>query len=492
MFRTHAAIAAVPAEASLPRPSAESAMEASAQDVRATMLIERMESVPFSKWHARARIVMGSATFFDAYAALSLAYALPVLIGLWHLRGAQIGYLIGVGYIGQLLGAIFFGALAERVGRIRSATAAISVMSVMGIACIFANSFAALLVCRFIQGIGVGGEVPVAATYLNELSQARGRGRFFLLGQLIFPIGLMITGLIGAWLVPFLGWRAMFLFGAVPTLISAVFVALLPESPRWLIFQGRLDEAQRVIEQAEDSAARLPPEKRVPSTEPHVPVTMANCKTCFVNHSKGKRRIWSELFSVVYRRRTFVVWTMWITSYFIANGLNNWLPSLYKTVYHMDLQSALHFASLTNVLQVVITVACALLIDRVGRRYWNIGAFVLTAAALAGVWLLGAHEALPVIVFGSLGYGIIGSTNTLLFLYTTEIYPTRMRAIATAIATSWLRGASAVAPAVVGLIVDANGIDGMFLLFAVIGVVGAFAAWQMIETSERQLEEIAP
>jgi len=465
--------------------------EASTLDVEATMLINRIEAVPFSRWHARARFVMGSATFFDAYAALSLAYALPVLIGLWHLRQAEIGFLISIGYVGQLFGAICFGVAAERFGRIRSATVAIALMSVMGIACIFANSFTSLLICRLIQGIGIGGEVPVAATYLNELSQARGRGRFFLLGQLIFPIGLMITGLIGAWLVPYFGWRAMFLFGAIPTLVSAVFVAMLPESPRWLIFRGRLDDANRVIEQAEASAAKLPVTKRIVPEVPLAPVTRANCKTCFIDRPGKKQRVWSELFSQVYRRRTLVVWTMWVASYFIANGLNNWLPSLYKTVYHMDLKSALHAASLTNVLQVAITIACALLIDRFGRRWWNFGAFVLTAASLAGVWVFGAHMAMSVILFGSLGYGIIGSTNTLLFLYTTEIYPTRMRAIATAIATSWLRAASALAPTIVGLIVEANGIDAMFLLFTAVGVVGAIAAWQMIETRERQLEEIA-
>ena len=86
-------------------------------------------------------------------------------------------------------------------------------MSVMSLACALAGNFPTLLVLRLVQGIGVGGEMPVAAVYINELSKAQGRGRFFLLYEMIFPIGLMMTGQIGALVVPTLGWQVMFLIG---------------------------------------------------------------------------------------------------------------------------------------------------------------------------------------------------------------------------------------------------------------------------------------
>ena len=168
----------------------------------AASLLARMEQVPFSRWHANARIVMGSATFFDAFNALSLAFALPTLIRLWHISPKQSGLLISASYVGQLAGALVFSALAEKVGRIRGTTAAIAIMSIMSFGCAVAGNFPALLACRLVQGIGVGGEMPVAATYINELSRAHGRGRFFLLYEMIFPLGLMATGQIGAWLVP--------------------------------------------------------------------------------------------------------------------------------------------------------------------------------------------------------------------------------------------------------------------------------------------------
>jgi putative MFS transporter len=97
-----------------------------------------------------------------------------------------------------------------------------------------------------------------------------------------------------------------------------------------------------------------------------------------------------------------------------------------------------------------------------------------------------------VMILGTLSYGVIGSANAVLYLYTPEIYPTRIRAIGTGLATSWLRLASAVGPAVVGVMVGRKGISSVWLMLAGVSIVGALAATQMIETRDRRLEEIAP
>jgi len=443
-----------------------------------TDLLIRMERVPFSRWHRNARLVMGSATFFDAFNALSLAFALPTLIRLWHISPKQSGLLISASYVGQLAGALVFSALAEKVGRIRGTTAAIAIMSIMSFGCAMAGNFPALLTCRLVQGVGVGGEMPVAATYINELSRAHGRGRFFLLYEMIFPLGLMATGQIGAWLVPAYGWKAIFLLGGIPGLLITFLVARLPESPRWLISKGRIREAEAIVEQIEAST-----ERRVPAA-----TTSATASTAGLM----RRGNWSELLSNIYRGRTLIVWTLWACAFFIANSLNNWMPSLYNTVYHLSLRQSLRAASMTNVAQVAVLFVCAFSIDRIGRRNWTVSAFVLGGGMLALLGIIGAQNAMSVMILGTLGYGMIGSINAVLYLYTPEIYPTRMRAIGTGLATSWLRIASAVGPTLVGFMVDAKGIHSVFLMFAGISVVGAFAATCMVETSDRRLEEIAP
>jgi putative MFS transporter len=447
-------------------------------DTDAANLLARMEQVPFSGWHAKARIVMGSATFFDAFNALSLAFALPTLIQLWHISAWQIGLLISASYAGQLAGALVFSALAEKFGRIRGTTAAIAIMSIMSFGCAMAGNFPALLACRLLQGIGVGGEMPVAAVYINELSQTHGRGRFFLLYEMIFPVGLMTTGQIGAWLVPVWGWKAIFLLGGIPGLLITLLVARLPESPRWLISKGRFQEAERIVEQMEASTDR-----RVPAAPFFIAAPA---------YGPTRRGGWSELLSGFYRGRTLIVWILWASAYFVANSLNNWMPSLYSTVYHLGLRQSLRAASMTNVAQVAVLLVCAFTIDRIGRRNWTVAAFILGGGILAILGIVGAQSVSRVMILGTLSYGIIGSTNAVLYLYTPEIYPTRIRAIGTGLATSWLRIASAVGPALVGFLVDAKGINAVFLLFAGISVVGAIAATCMVETRDRRLEEIAP
>jgi putative MFS transporter len=438
-----------------------------------------MESVPFSRWHAKARVIMGSATFFDAFNSLSLAFALPILIGQWHISPRQSGLLIASSYVGQLAGALLFSWLAEKFGRIPSATAGIAIMAVMTLGCAISGNFPALFACRFVQGIGIGGEMPVAAAYISELSRARGRGRFFLLYEMIFPVGLMAAGQLGVWLVPAFGWQAIFLIGSIPCLIITVLVARLPESPRWLISKGRLLEASAIVKQMEAGAGKFSNTTSAPYIPPIAPPPM----------SRSTR--WSELLSPAYRSRTLIVWTLWFSAYFIANSLNNWLPSLYNTVYHLGLRPALRAASLTNVAQVIVLLICAFSIDRIGRRNWTLASFIGGAALLGILGFVASESVSSVMVLATLSYGLIGSTNAVLYLYTPEIYPTRMRAIGTGLATSWLRLASAVGPALVGFMVGANGIGSVFLMFAGVSIVGGLAAARMIETRGQRLEEIA-
>ena len=451
----------------------------------AATLLARLESIPISRWHVRARVIVGSATFFDAFDALSLAFVLPVLVPLWRITPAQIGWLIATGYLGQFAGALIFGAMAERDGRVRSVAGATALMSIGSIACAFAGNFGTLLTLRLVQGIGVGGEMPAAATYINELSRARGRGRFFLLYQLIFPIGLMMTGQIGALLVPRLGWQVMFLIGGIPGLLITVLLLRLPESPRWLISKGRLAEADGVIRQIEAAgpgSGIRDPGSELRTNESRIPNPQ----------SREPRANAGELFSPAYRARTLIVWALWAAAYFITNGLNNWMPTLYSSVYRLSLGQALRAGAFNNIAQVVILIACAFAIDSVGRRRWTVAGFAAGSVLLAMLGTFAAHSVTAVIALVTISYGIVGSVNAVLYLYTPEIYPTRMRALGTGAATCWLRLASAAGPVLVGYLVAAGGTAAVFLMFAAAGVIGAAAAVGMLETRNRRLEELAP
>jgi len=476
-------LSVVNAEQRSEAPAVASPTPSFASEQAAAALLARMEQMPRSRWFVIARVVMGSATFFDAFNALSIAFVLPILVPLWHITAPQVGITIGASYVGQIVGALAFSWAAERHGRIPCAAAATAIYALMSLACAAAWSFDILLLCRFIQGIGVGGEMPVAATYISELSRARGRGRFFLLYEMIFPIGLMVTGQVGAVLVPLMGWQIMFLIGGIPGLLIAFLLLRLPESPRWLIGKGRLAEAEAVVTRLEAASGtagaatkNAPAAVTLPAQVPVPP------------RSRGR---FGELLSPAYRSRTLIAWTLWACAFLVANSLNNWLPTLYTTVYHLALPQALRAASMTNVAQVVLVLLCAMVIDRTGRKYWLMGAFGGGAMLLGLLAFGGTQDISSVIVLSTLSYGLIGSIAAVVYLYTPEIYPTRMRAIGTGVATSWLRIGSAIGPALVGFMVGKGGVESVFLMFAAVAMVGLLASTRMIETRNLRLEEIA-
>jgi putative MFS transporter len=445
-----------------------------------TMLIARLERLPMTRLHVMARLIVGCATFFDGYTSLTIAYALPVLVREWSMTTQSAGYIISVGYLGQLCGALFFGWLAERQGRLRVTTMTVAVYSLMNLFCVFAWSPLSLGLFRFIQGIGVGGEVPVAGTYINELSTARGRGRFFLLYEIVFGVGLTAAGVLGYLLVPVLGWQVMFYIGIIPVVLIAPLRLLLPESPRWLISQGRLAEAEATIVRMEDLCKR-----RGVHLLPPIPIEWRPV----VADSSA----WRELFSKMYRARTFMLWGLWLSSYLVINGMVTWLPTLYRSVFDLPLSTSLAYGFTMTGISTCVGVVCALNIDRVGRRRWFTLAFFCGVFPLLVLAISGAKSAVEVLVFATATYAIIQTITVSLYLYTGELYPTRIRAIGTAFGSAWLRLGSAIGPAMVGLIVAHYSIDLVFLTFAVVLCIGGLICFRFsLESKGRILEELSP
>ena len=445
-----------------------------------SVLLGRLERLPMTRLLVRTRIVVGTATFFDGYTTLAIAFALPSLRGEWHLAAGLIGWIISAGYLGQLVGAVCFGWLAERIGRLPVLSLAVVVYAIMNIACVFAGGPATLIAFRFIQGIGTGGEVPVAGAYINEFVGAHQRGRFFLLYEVIFVVGLMFAGLCGYFLVPLLGWQTMFWIGALPALLMLPLRFMLPESPRWLLAKGRVAAAEQVIGRMEDDARRYGHALSAP-----IPVALTP--------SAQRGTDWRELFRPPYRRRTLMLWVLWFTAYAVNNGMVTWLPTLYRSVFHLPLSTSLGFGWTTSVCGVITSVICALLIDRVGRRPWYIAAFFLAILPLAVLALTGADSAVKVLVFATAAYAILQTVTYSLYLYTAELYPTRLRAIGSGFGSAWLRLGSSVGPIIVGTVVANAGIANVFVVFSVIAAIGGVVcAGFAIEAKGRVLEELSP
>ncbi|MGI6873682.1 MFS transporter [Amycolatopsis sp. 3B14] len=442
-------------------------------------LVARLERLPVTRRLLMIRVIIGTATFFDAYTVLVIAFAMPKLVTEWHLTPAWVGLILSAGYVGQFAGAILFGWLAERIGRLRTLLITIVLFVSMDIACLFAWSGASMLVFRFLQGIGTGGEVPVASAYINEFVGARKRGRFFLLYEVIFPVGLLFAGLAGYFLVPEFGWRALFVVGLVPAVLMIPLRVLMPESPRWLAAKGKFDRADKVVTMLEREAVK----EGKPLPEPVArPVTAA---------ATGAG--WRDLFRGIYLKRTLMLWALWITVYVINNGLVTWLPTLYRQVFDLPLQTSLLYGWITSAVGVVASVLCALYIDKVGRKRWYAIAFLAATVPLVVLTALGATTATQVVILAPIAYAILQTIAFSLYLYSAELYPTRLRAVGTGFGSAWLRAASSAGPLLVGFVVAGLGIRYVFAAFAVVALIGGVVTIRhAVETKGQVLEELSP
>jgi MFS transporter, putative metabolite:H+ symporter len=443
-------------------------------------LVARLERLPVTPRLMLLRVIVGIATFFDAYTVLAIAFAMPQLISEWNLGAAEVGMIISAGYVGQLFGALLFGSLAEKIGRLKTLFITILLFVSMDAACLFAWSGVSMMVFRFLQGVGTGGEVPVASAYINEFIGAEQRGRFFLLYEVIFPIGLMFAGMMGFFLVPIYGWKAMFIVGLIPSVLTIPLRWVMPESPRWLASKGRVTEADAVVKLFEDSAARRGYILREPVLRP-------------LDSSTTGRSDWRELFKGIYLKRTLMIWGLWVCAYMINNGLVTWLPTLYNQVFQLPLQTSLAYGWITSSVGVVGSIACALWIDRVGRKAWYSIAFLVAAVPLLVLSWLGASTATEVLILTTAAYAVLQTIAFSLYLYSAELYPTRLRAVGAGFGSAWLRAGSAIGPVMVGWIVADLGIRYVFAAFAAVTLVGGLVTLLFaIETKGKVLEELSP
>ena len=441
-------------------------------------IVARVERLPVSWWHVKTRIIIGVATFFDAFDALAIASVLPAIVPMWKLTPPQIGFLISAGFLGQLLGALFFGWIAEKYGRMTGMIWSIGTFAVMSFICAFAWNYESLLVFRLIQGFGLGGEVPIAAVYISELARTQVRGRFVMLYELIFPVGIVAASVVGLWVVPTLGWQYMFFVGAIPAVLVLFLRRVLPESPRWLASAGRLKEADIAMTQIEQETQKATGQP-LPSPQPVVKVA-------------EKKASLSDLFGPLYLRRTLVVWLIWFTAYLLNYGLSIWMPTVYRTVFKLPLDVSLRYGLITTAIGLIGATIAALIIDHIGRKTLFATCFAGGAISLIILSLIANPTAEQVLTFIAISYFFVNAINLGVYLYTPELYPTRVRALGVGTATAWLRLASMVGPTTVGFMI-ATGLHSVFLVFGALAVITAIVTVLFaVETKQRILEDVSP
>lgn len=446
----------------------------------AALISARIERLPFTRWHTRVLGMIGLVHMTDAFDALTIAFVMPVLMGLWHLTPTEAGLLVSSGYVGQTIGALLFSAAAELFGRLRVLRWLLVLLALGSVASAYAPGYAVFIALRLFQGIGLGGESPVSATYMNEVCPARIRGRVIFVLQSTFALGNLVAAIAALWLIPAYGWQIMFLVGGLPIVLAAILPRVAPESPRWLAINGRADAARRIVDEMERTA---PAARLADASTPEV----------VAHGTQEQKESFRALFARGFARRTLVVWLMAGCGSLTTYGILVWLPSLYRTVYHLPLEVALRYGMVSMIATLLGTFMGTFAIDWLGRRKTFAIAFL--GAALPMCWLALSGTRVPagqVLVLASMSVAMIAIVQCGIYVYAPEVYPTRIRATGAGAASAITRIASVIGPLVIGTLLTYLRVEAVFGYFALVSllgaiVIGAFA----IETRGRKLDEIA-
>lgn len=371
---------------------------------------------------------------------------------LYHLTGSDVGLLAASATVGIVIGVVPSGYLADRIGRKRLMVGALFWYSAVTVATGLVHTWQAVLVLRFVAGVGLGALFPLPYTLLTELSPEKVRGRVVGILDAFLSVGYfaapLIGGLIGANHLTS-GWRTLFFLGGIGIPYAVALVFWMPESPRWLMAVGRTREARHIWTRAGRES--------MPAPDSHQP----------------QRYRLGAIWQPPYRRRTIMIWVAFPSILFVFYSIMTYMPSV-LTQEHIQATVALKFAALIMVASIPGKLFESWLVERVGRKT-VIVSFTLIAAGAALIFP--QVRGTPSIIGLGMILAFFGiAVDPAVKVYTAEQYPTPIRATGVGMAEGVARlVGGAGAPYIMALILSSVGVPGSFLFVAATAVVGALA-----------------
>jgi MFS transporter, putative metabolite:H+ symporter len=416
-----------------------------------------MDRIPIFSLHRRLALVVGLGTFFDLYDIFLGGVLAAVLADEWDLSTNGKALVIGSGFFGMFIGALVFGACADRLGRRRMFMVNLLVFSGFSLIAAAAPNLGWLAVLRFAAGLGLGAELTLADTYLSEMLPPDVRGRYVARAYTFGFVGVPLVAFVGARFLAtedylIAGWRWLLIFGAIGGVILWELRRQLPESPRWYEIRGRHAEAERTTAAIEDAARRelgldalAPPAS--PATNgarPHTP-------------SSPTLR---ELFSGEYARRSVMLWIFHILQSVGYYGFGSLAP-LVLASKGFDIVATLGYSAVIFVGYPIGSAASIVIVERLERRT----VIIETALAMAGLGVVFGFATRPWLIIAA-GFLLTCASNVFsnaYHVYQAELFPTYMRGTAIGSAYSLSRLSAAILPFVSVSILDDVGATAVFL-----------------------------
>lgn len=461
-----------------PSPPSQSAISATPS---ATTLsrTERLDRLPVTKAHTKLLTGSGIGWALDAMDVGLIGFIMAALTQHWGLSHTETSWIASIGFIGMALGATLGGLLADKFGRRHIFALTLLVYGVATGAAALSTGLAMLLVLRFIIGVGLGAELPVASTLVAEFSPRAIRGRMVVLLEAFWAVGWIAAAVIGTVVIPLNedGWRWAFAVGVIPAAYALVVRLTLPESVRFLESQGRHDEAEATVQKFEAS-------------EPAPRFLQAHSTNQVLNEEQQDTAIIAapvaSIWSKPLRARTAALWTVWFCINFSYYGAFTWIPSILASNGY-SLVKSFTFTLIITIAQLPGYACAAWLIEKWGRRMTLTG-FLIGSACAAGLYGLADAEWQIITAGCLLSFFNLGAWGAL-YAVGPELYPTRLRATGTGAATGFGRIASIIAPLIVPPLLVFGGTGILFALFGVAFAIAAAAAFTVPELRGTALAE---
>lgn len=441
---------------------------------------QRLDRLPFTSQHRRLVIGSGLGWALDAMDVGLISFVMAALAKQWGLGTGTLSWIASVGFVGMAIGAGVGGLLADRVGRRQVFALTLLVYGTATGLAALSWSVVSLMAFRFLVGLGLGAELPVAATLVSEFAPARIRGRVVVALEAFWAVGWTLAAVIGYLVVPGSdsGWRWALALGAAPALYAVVVRAALPESVRFLEQKGRDSEAEMAVRRFEKAAGVEPPDRAGAAS----PVTPATART---TEAAVRRPRVADLWRPDRRGTTAALWVVWFGVNFSYYGAFIWLPTL-LVASGMDLVRSFGFTLVITLAQLPGYGLAAVLVERWGRRL-TLSVFLL-ASAVSAVAFGTADSDRAVLAAGmALSFFNLGAWGAL-YAVTPEAYPTELRASGAGAAAGFGRIASILAPLSVPPLLALGGSVLVFSCFAGFFVLAAAGAWRLPERRGQALE----
>ncbi len=449
-------------------------------------LAAALDKIPFRRSHVLILVLVAFGALFDAVEQYNVGLASPLIAAQFSLSNASIGLLTTFTFGGMAVGALVAGMAGDKYGRKFTYMYNLALFTVGALIAALAPNFEMLLIGRLIVGLGLGGELNTGLTLVSELMPTKFRGAAVATVNVAAGgLGIFLSSAVAALMLgpfqdflggPTLAWRWLLGVLVLPAALVFVYRLILPESPRFLVVNGKIDETNQVLSRlaanklrgkvAQQQFVGLPDGTRLPQQRVRL----------------------AEIFQGSLGRRTVAMWIVSAMTFGAAVTVAVFMPTVLVS-RGFAVNESLMFTTIINFGGLIGAILASVFGFRFKRRAVLTYGAAVTVALSVGFAV--SSNLVAILIFGGLLQMMFMLLNTTTWIWAPEIYPTRVRAFGTGAAVTVALLSASLIPYLAGVIFDSFGVVGMFTLVGIMYAVMALAVRLGPETQGLSLEQVS-